>query len=659
MSKPQELQTLPEIFNCGHRAFRVPDYQRGFSWGTLQVTDLLNDILHMARTPSQVRTRHFMGTIVAAKNNDSQAADGFEHYDLVDGQQRLTSLILLINEIHLHYRSAIPEAIQNLEQLFIKTKDEKGLNTIRLFKLNKEVDQFFASSIIEDIKHEDLKQNKSHANLETAKQIICTWCKSIEAEMDTIVDVVLNRLGFIFFAPENTNEIGIMFEVINNRGKPLSQLEKVKNYLIYLALKNGLSDLKNKVDDYWTGILNYLNRCDYTSNQKEDSFLQNAWYVFFPGSHSSNETVYDQLKTMFPASIPTDKVCEWSDTLNQLLTFMKGCALTYLKLFTGDHIEDAREKRLMTLIRLQESQSAIIPLILSLYETKLRSNEDRISILSLLEKLNFRFYGCNIARRSDSQRSTLIQWASGFYHGKYQSDELRHNLIWFVGQHASDISFIKNLTLDQGEAGDYYTWGSLKYFLANYEETLLEKENRSIDFNRFMAPFDEAHKNDFYDKEHIWALAEPSIVNDQANPDINKRRLGNFTLLEPTINRAFAGCHSVHDKIKGKYWIHEHHQEGTPEPNTLMMHELPEMYNHVFTEVSSRWERKTANFWYEVNMRFFDLRETKLVQFALNRWRVDYDGDIIEEVIMDSKKSGEKFSVLKKREKPMNPIEKQ
>ncbi|MBK7570056.1 MAG: hypothetical protein IPI31_19785 [Bacteroidetes bacterium] len=54
-------------------------------------------------------------------------------------------------------------------------------------------------------------------------------------KIDIICNVVTKRLGFIFYTPKYDKEIGIMFEVINNRGKELSELEKIKNYFIYYA----------------------------------------------------------------------------------------------------------------------------------------------------------------------------------------------------------------------------------------------------------------------------------------------------------------------------------------------------------------------------------------------------------------------------------------
>ena len=71
------------------RLFRIPEYQRGYAWGARQREDLFNDILNVDRSGRE----HFMATVVAlAKDSRTIGADEFRAVELVDGQQRITSL---------------------------------------------------------------------------------------------------------------------------------------------------------------------------------------------------------------------------------------------------------------------------------------------------------------------------------------------------------------------------------------------------------------------------------------------------------------------------------------------------------------------------------------------------------------------------------------
>ena len=90
-----ELQTLEDIFDNGNRIFRIPDYQRGYSWEEQQRKDLLTDIEYLIK--SGYEYRHYTGTIVASSTGEEK--NSFKDFDVVDGQQRMTSLVLLLSVI--------------------------------------------------------------------------------------------------------------------------------------------------------------------------------------------------------------------------------------------------------------------------------------------------------------------------------------------------------------------------------------------------------------------------------------------------------------------------------------------------------------------------------------------------------------------------------
>ena len=79
-----QLRTLPEIFEG---IFCIPDYQRGYAWDEKQIDELLKDIDHLLLDTSAVR--HYTGTLVLSLNKDQS-----NQYHIVDGQQRLTTLVI-------------------------------------------------------------------------------------------------------------------------------------------------------------------------------------------------------------------------------------------------------------------------------------------------------------------------------------------------------------------------------------------------------------------------------------------------------------------------------------------------------------------------------------------------------------------------------------
>ena len=186
------------------------------------------------------------------------------------------------------------------------------------------------------------------------------------------------------------------------------------------------------------------------------------------------------------------------------------------------------------------------------------------------------------------------------------------------------------LTLDGDERFDYYSWGSLKYFLANYERHLRGLGGQSIQMSRVLAPQDPRYPNDFYHREHIWARKEKTLVAPE--DDYHKRRLANFVLLEPAINIAVSD-----DPVDTKLDKYDAIEAATV-PNARMLRELRAWFKQAEKEEldAGGRVRRTHSYWYRVLARFFDKREEKLVAFALERWGVDCPGQRVERVTIDS-----------------------
>lgn len=73
--------------------FRIPEYQRPYVWEKDHVIELLDDIMR-ARNNSP-ESQYFLGSIVLKKNIKNENNTKYDEYDLLDGQQRLTTLFLI------------------------------------------------------------------------------------------------------------------------------------------------------------------------------------------------------------------------------------------------------------------------------------------------------------------------------------------------------------------------------------------------------------------------------------------------------------------------------------------------------------------------------------------------------------------------------------
>ena len=325
--------------------------------------------------------------------------------------------------------------------------------------------------------------------------------------------------------------------------------------------------------------------------------------------------------------------------LIEFINFLKDSSIFYVRYLKRKNVEDDIERSWLTRISCHPANASITPLILAVF-SKVTDQTDKNVLFELLEKLNFRYYGTGIAGRSDSGQGVLFQYANDFFNFfEKEKDGVRIDVQWlkkelanFVDQRANDWAFVESLTLDKDEAGDYYSWVGLKFFLASYEEHLRKQKGESINLEDVLAPENRETPNNFYHKEHIWAVKDYRRIKDEKNLDVNKRRLGNFLLLKPILNIEVSN-NPPEDKVRQYFGNHEN------TPNTWMIRELKTFFEDAVTEEENSWKRKTKNYWLNVYKRFFDMREEKMVNFALTRWKVSGLNTNISKVKIDSLES--------------------
>src|SRR5438105_3439390 len=112
--------TLQALF--ANRVFRIPHYQRFYSWRTKQREDLFKDLETLAERRDD--NHHFMATIVCHRTKDVRAVGASEYrlFDIVDGQQRLTTLIVILKWIELSL-GAESLAGRDLKKVLVKGDD--------------------------------------------------------------------------------------------------------------------------------------------------------------------------------------------------------------------------------------------------------------------------------------------------------------------------------------------------------------------------------------------------------------------------------------------------------------------------------------------------------------------------------------------------------
>ncbi|MBU3926557.1 MAG: DUF262 domain-containing protein [Bacteroidetes bacterium] len=615
------LLSIKEITE--NKLFKVPDYQRGYSWEESQLSDLTKDIEHI----SSKNHRHYTGTIVIANSN------GNERFDIVDGQQRLTTLIILLKLIY----DLNPVKYASIESDFLIRDDDTFV-----MELNLETNRYFKEAIISE--KQSIPANiKSLQNLKYAKEYLQNWLKDHNDSIDTIFTTITEKLGFICFSPENTNEIGIMFEVINNRGKALSELEKIKNYFIYYSTINAKDSLRSKINDNWGEILRNLSEAGATSNDEENNFLRNCFIVFYSPNKSKSWYVYDELKLKYKPEDNTD-IDEKITEIKQFIDFLNEAARHFAyfygqKVFERDYKGALKTELSAVLKRLRchPVNASIFPLYLATMSFLYVRPQDVLDMLKLLEILNFRVYvipNTKIAR-ADSKQGDLFFWAHDFYHDRdWHSDNdeeefftwkerpivgdvfsfISMNLEDFIQILCPEVVFIQSLTIDNDEAVDYFNWNGLRFFLASYEEYLNSKRKMSWDIEQILLTRNEVKKelgNDYLSKEHIWA--RKNRETDFPVDTKEKRRLGNFALLGMLSN-----IQLQNDDIDQKVQFLIDNSSIT----MIQVDQLKKYLENAILVADSRRQRKTKYYYLDLAISLVDQRENDLIKFALERWKL-------------------------------------
>lgn len=257
-----ELQGLGDVLS-GYD-FEIPDYQRGYAWSEAQWKALWQDMENIAQTNAQ---QHFTGMMLLRPCDQEQCSNRVE---VIDGQQRLITAMIVANAL----RQRLGEAVVAYQLTF---KDNEDLqNHFEFFALN--------SRSIEA----RLSQDPSSYALnirDAAKYFADCAAKLTEQKSEALLKVLLENFRLFILEVSTGFDIHVAFETLNNRGRRLSQMELLKNRLIYLttALPGDAAvaaKLRSDIHAAWKGIYRSLGRSAKTQNHDDEFLLAHATAYF-------------------------------------------------------------------------------------------------------------------------------------------------------------------------------------------------------------------------------------------------------------------------------------------------------------------------------------------------------------------------------------------
>jgi Protein of unknown function DUF262/Protein of unknown function (DUF1524) len=325
------LQTL-----FADRVFRIPHYQRFYSWKKRQREDLFNDIKTLARDKQRLDQHHFMATIVChrtAETKDIGAAQ-YRVYDVVDGQQRLTTLILLLKSIEL----ALPEKSEDRAELAKTLVKRDGhlillqTNNANEFNFNRFIREGVAPSEAEIVLHSD--RNLADA-IRECREFVKLWT----AFHDTLslMRLVLHRLGFVVFDTEDSRVVYTIFEVLNSRGLAVDWLDKTKSVLMGRAYERSASPAAAQAEIHalqgiWAAMYNELAKEDVPG----DEILRITATLYYGPGQGKPRSAEESLDLLREA-------CDSFDKPRQISTQLLDVARKLVQLYASPHLGPVTE----------------------------------------------------------------------------------------------------------------------------------------------------------------------------------------------------------------------------------------------------------------------------------------------------------------------------
>ena len=250
-----QYQVLDDLLQ--KRLFRIPDYQRAYSWDRRQRQELFDDILKLVDQDDD--RHHFMATIVCLKtpNKEVVGTKEFQYLDVVDGQQRLTTLIILLKAISLKLAAGgdadVDEATDVAKVLV------KGDQRLILLQTNHDSSHIFAN-YLRSGEHPVKTDIYTHADSRLAAAM--KDCEAFVSKFEPIplLKIIKNRLGFIFYELQHESTVYTVFEVLNSRGLEVDAIDKCKSMLMGLAFEHqkgepeAANESINELHSYWKKI---------------------------------------------------------------------------------------------------------------------------------------------------------------------------------------------------------------------------------------------------------------------------------------------------------------------------------------------------------------------------------------------------------------------
>lgn len=452
------LKLMESQFN----QYIVPIYQRTYSWGEKQCQVLWEDIIKISKKKNS--DRHFIGSTVCYKSDEIDLPGQIKKEIIIDGQQRITTLSLLMIAIARTYEKNGQENVATvIRKNYLINEDGKDDERYKLLPTNQDKETYLA--LVDGVENE-LKE-PSQPVLDAFNLFMSLLDNDAEALQNAYVGLQKLDLVYIGLSSESDNP-QLIFESMNSTGLKLTQGDLLRNYLLLDLEVDEQEELYKK---YWRPI--ELDFGVEVYKEKFDYFLRDYLTMKERRTTIRLDSGYDEFKNFHEESKGTK-----GEALEELRRFAKYYARIY-----RCNDEDKELNELWKELKIQKVEVAN-PFLIQVYNDYEKAKEDDsinlskqdfVDIVKTVNSYVYRRYVCNIPTNSLNKTFALLGdniEKENYKESVFASLLLLENYKEFPSDEEFEKAFIEK---------DVYTGRLRNYTLAKLENYTHPKDMMNLD----------------------------------------------------------------------------------------------------------------------------------------------------------------------------------
>lgn len=547
---PKEMGDLFE----SNDQFNIPSYQRRYSWEKEHFKDLWRDLQNL-QGPEQ---DHFFGTVVFMSRS---IAHGHSQFDIVDGQQRITTVSILLCTIRDYLQENFPEneiqeRIENINEslwLVDRDGDRQGMR-LTLGNLDHDSYDHLVRGHTDEIDNENIVNAYEFFSERLAE------LEDLEA-IKTLHDRVLDQLIYVSITVEKHSDAYKLFEAMNNRGLSLSPIDLMKNYLLMQASKRDTNE--QRIEELWGQTIQNIDSLSDVTNPGITFFRQ---YFMSSDTYGTNEKITEN--QLYEPTF-TETIDE-RDDIEALLEDIRDKSRLYRKLLQQDIDQFDRAKN-TELNRLLRDAKIVSITPFTLYLRAFSEVEDPDILKQLIEKATALLLRRQICDRSTGPHDTIFSHLA--QNALDAEDPLSYidNYLESEERIPGDEQFKRYFQREDFRRSD-----RTKYILSKIEEEHYGHGGKHVAESRYQVHIEHILPERYgKNLQELW-LDRFNITRDEH--DEFKKKIGNMTLLEKDPNIS-ASNRSL--DTKQEYYTEE-------KTDFAMTHELVEKSKWDVEEIENR-----------------------------------------------------------------------